>query len=113
MDPRIGDDQLPVQKERILLVQLGAMSNFQCVALDIVDAFFKLFLLTKRARSRGPEDKTIVLSKGADYGIELGIKPVGLFTVVFKLSRTIRLSTLPKWLEDFSMQRRNSSVVWQ
>ena len=34
--------------------------------------------MTGRARSRGPENKSVVLAEGADLGIELGIKPVGL-----------------------------------
>ena len=34
--------------------------------------------MTGCTRSRGPEDKAVVLAEGADLGIELGIKPVGL-----------------------------------
>ena len=56
MDPGVGDGQLPVQQEGILLLQAGEASCLEGIALDVVDAFFDLPLVTRRAGSRGPED---------------------------------------------------------
>ena len=78
MDPGVGDGQLPVQQEGILLLQAGEASCLEGIALDVVDALFDLPLVTGRAGSRGPEDEAVVLAEGADLGVELGIEPVGL-----------------------------------
>ena len=78
MDPGVGDGQFPVQQEDILLLQSGEASCLEGIALDVVDAFFDFSLVTRRARSRGPENESVVFGEGADLGIELGIEPVGL-----------------------------------
>jgi hypothetical protein len=78
MDPGVGDGQLPVQQEGVLLLQAGEASRLEGIALDVVDALFDLPLVPRRAGSRGPEDKAVVLAEGADLRVELGIEPVGL-----------------------------------
>jgi hypothetical protein len=46
--------------------------------LVIGPTFFDFSLVTERTGSHRPENKAIVLGEGANFGIDLGIKPVGL-----------------------------------
>ena len=78
VDPGVGHGQLPVEQEAILLLQAGEASPFEGVVLDVVDAFLDLPLVAGCVGPRGPEDQAVVLAKGADLGVELGIEPVGL-----------------------------------
>jgi hypothetical protein len=43
IDPRVGDGQFPVQQEGILLLQSDEASCVEGIALDVVDALFRLF----------------------------------------------------------------------
>ena len=42
MDPGVGDGQLPVQQERILVFQAGEASCLEAIVLNIVNALFDL-----------------------------------------------------------------------
>ena len=63
MNPGVGNGQLPVQQEGILLLQAGEASCLQGIALDVVDAFFDLPLVTRRTGPSGPEDEAVVLAE--------------------------------------------------
>ena len=78
VDPGVGNGQLPVQQEGVLLLQAGEASALQGIVLGIVDTFLDLPLVTRRVGSSGQEDTAVMLAEGADLGVELGIEPVGL-----------------------------------
>jgi hypothetical protein len=62
----------------VLFGQAAKGTSFECVVLGIFDSRLNLPLVPWHAGFCGQYDRLIMLGKGSDLGVELGIKPIGL-----------------------------------
>ncbi len=76
---RVGDRLFPMAQTRVLFFQAAEDAPFQGVLLHIAHARFDLAFVPGRPRPGGQDRHAVVVGKGAELGIKVGIKPVGRF----------------------------------
>src|SRR5271169_593155 len=74
----VGHRGFPVEEMFILLLQARETVALQPILLDIIDAAFDLPLVPRRARLRGQDHATVMLTERLDLGIQVRVVPVGL-----------------------------------